>query len=69
MTSPSISTLVRRIEALEARLADVEGGYGQTLYRLHRHAVRTDMAVGRVLEHLGIAMPTDDEVDAAIDEA
>ena len=25
-----------RILALEARLADVEGGYGDTLYKLHR---------------------------------
>lgn len=65
----SIPTLLRRIEALEARLADVEGGYSQTLYRLHRHAVRTDLAMGRVLEHLGIAAPTDDEVDDAMDEA
>lgn len=68
MTS-SIHALTRRIEALEARLADVEGGYGQTLYKLHRHAVRTDIAVTRMLTHLGITAPTDEEIDAVIDES
>jgi hypothetical protein len=65
----SIHALTRRIEALEARLADVEGGYGRTLYQLHRHAVRTDLAMGRMLNHLGLTAPTDAEVDAVIDES
>lgn len=68
MTS-SLHALTRRIEALEARLADVEGGYGQTLYQLHRHAVRTDLSMGKVLDHLGLIAPTDAEVDAVIDES
>ena len=53
--------------ALEARLADVEGGYGDTLYKLHRASVRNDLRLAKVLGHLGIADVTDD-VDAVLDE-
>ena len=67
MTS-SIQTLTRRIEALEARLADVEGGYGHTLYQLHRHAVRTDLTLSKVAQHLGLTVATDDEIAAVIDD-
>ena len=64
----SIQTLERRIAALEARLADIEGGYGDTLYRLHRSSVKADLRMGRILDHLKIADVSDDEVDAAIDQ-
>lgn len=50
-------------------LSDVEGGYGQTIYKLHRHAVRTDLALGRILDHMGIPAPTEEEVDSTLDEA
>src|SRR5262245_50942067 len=63
----SIQTLQRPIAALEARLADIEGGYGDTLYRLQRASVKSDVRMGRILDHLKIADVTDDEVDAAID--
>lgn len=65
----SLHTLQQRLQAVEARLAEIEGGYRQTLYRLHRRAVHTDLAVGTILGHLGLAAPTDDEVDAALDES
>ena len=68
MTS-SIHALTRRIEALEARLADVEGGYGRTLYQLHRHAVRTNLAIDKMLDRVGLTAPTEAEVDAVIDES
>jgi hypothetical protein len=64
----SIQTLQRRIAALEARLADIEGGYGDTLYRLHRASVKSDLRLGRILDHLKIEDVSDDEVDAAIDQ-
>ena len=53
----TLYALEQRVRALEARLADVEGGYGQTIYKLHRHAIRTDLALGRMLDHMGIAAP------------
>jgi hypothetical protein len=64
----SIQTLERRILALEARIADLEGGYGETLYKLHRASVKSDLRMGRVLAHLSIADVSDDEIDAALDE-
>jgi hypothetical protein len=63
----SLQTLERRIIALEARLAEVEGGYGETMYKLHRPAVRTDLNVGKILEHQSLASATDDEIDTAMD--
>jgi hypothetical protein len=64
----SIQTLERRIAALEARLSDIEGGYGDTLYRLHRASVKSDLRMGKILDHLKITDVSDDEVDAAIDQ-
>lgn len=64
----SLQTLERRILALEARLADVEGGYGDTLYKLHRASVKTDLRLAKMLDHLHVADVSDDDVDAALDE-
>lgn len=64
----SIQTLERRIAALEARLADVEGGYGETLYRLHRRSVRTDLRLSKVLARLDLPDVTEEEVDEAIEQ-
>jgi hypothetical protein len=38
------------------------------LYRLHRASVRTDLRLSKVLEHLGIADVSEEEVDSALDE-
>ncbi len=64
----SLQTLERRILALEARLADVEGGYGDTLYKLHRASVKADLRTARILRQLSIADVSDDEIGAALDE-
>jgi hypothetical protein len=65
----SLHTLERRIMALEARLADVEGGYGDTLYRLHRASVKADLRMAKVLDHLNINDVSVEGVDDALDEA
>jgi hypothetical protein len=64
----SIQTLERRIAALEARLADIEGGYGDTLYRLRRESIKSDLRVARILDHLHIADVSEDDVDAILDQ-
>ena len=64
----SLHALERRILALEARLADVEGGYGDTLYKLHRASVKADLRAAKILERLGVEDVSDDEVDAALDQ-
>lgn len=58
----------RRTLALEARLADVEGGYGDTLDKLHRASVKADLRTAEILQHLSIADVADVEIDAALDE-
>ncbi|WP_179118462.1 hypothetical protein [Saccharothrix sp. ALI-22-I] len=56
----SLQTLERRILALEARLAEVEGGcYGNTLYQLHRASVKTDPRLAKLLNHLDVTDVTD----------
>jgi hypothetical protein len=64
----SLQTLERRISALEARLADVEGGYGDSIYRLHRNSVEVKLNMSRIMGHLGVAVATADEVEAALDQ-
>lgn len=66
MTS-SLRSLEQRVRALEARIAEVEGGYGDTLYQLHRASVRNDIGMTRVLQHLGLPTVGEDEIDAALD--
>lgn len=66
MTS-SLRSLEQRVRALEARIAEVEGGYGDTLYQLHRASVRNDLRIARVLGHLDIPDVSEDDVDAALD--
>jgi hypothetical protein len=64
----SLQTLERRIAALEARLADVEGGYGDTLYKLHRSAVQTRLDLRKILAQMNIEPTSDEEISAALDE-
>lgn len=64
----SLETLERRILALEARLADVEGGYGDTIHKLHRASVKADLRTAKILQHLNMADVAEDEIDAALDE-
>jgi len=63
----SIQTLERRIALLETRLSEVEGGYGETLYRLNRFRVKTDMTLQRIAERLDVTVPSEEEVDGALD--
>jgi hypothetical protein len=63
----SLQTLERRILALEARPADLEGGYGDTLYKLHRASVRSDLRLARLFDHFKITDVSDDDVEAALD--
>jgi hypothetical protein len=64
----SLQTLERRILALEARLAEVEGGYGDTLYKVHRDSVANKLGIHRILDHLQIDRVTEEDVDNALDQ-
>ncbi len=64
----SLQTLERRILTLEARLADVEGGCGDTLYKLHRASVKADLRTAKIPPRLDIEDVSDEEIDNVLDE-
>jgi len=63
----SLQTLERRIAALEARLAEIEGGDNDTLDKLHRSSVKANLRIARILDHLQLEDVSDEAVDAAMD--
>ncbi|MDQ3764835.1 MAG: hypothetical protein M3460_25940 [Actinomycetota bacterium] len=65
----SLQTLERRIAALEARLADIEGGYGETIYKLHRMSIKTSLDVIKIVNHRGLGPATEADVDNVLDES
>ena len=64
----SLQTLERRIAALEARLAEVEGGYGDTMYKLHRDSVENRLGMRTILDHLNLPRITPEQIDEALDQ-
>jgi hypothetical protein len=60
--------LQQRVGTLENRLNDIEEAFGAHLERLDRRTMRNELAVDRILAHLGVAAPTDEEVDAALED-
>ena len=52
----------------QEELADVEGGYGDTLYKLHRASIKADLRTAKILQHLDIEDMSDEQIDAALDE-
>ncbi len=64
----SLQTLERRILALEARLAEVEGGYGNKLYKLHRASAKSDLRVAKILNYLKIEDVSEEDIERALDE-
>jgi hypothetical protein len=64
----TLQTLERRIAALEARLADIEGGYGDTLYKLRRDTVEAKLGIAQILNHLQLKPVSRETIDAALDE-
>jgi hypothetical protein len=68
MTTPSLAVLTQRLAAVEARLAEIENGYGQVIYTMRRDLVRVSLGMSRILQHLNLDAVTDAEVDAILDE-
>jgi hypothetical protein len=52
----------------QEELADVEGGYGDTLYKLHRASIKADLRTAKILQRLDIQDVSDEQIDAALDE-
>ena len=49
-------------------MADIEGGYGDTLYHLRRASIKSELRVGKILDHLNIDDVTDDDVDNVLEQ-
>jgi hypothetical protein len=64
----SLQTLEHRIVALEAQLAEVEGGYGNTLYKLHRASAKSDLRIAKILNRLEIEDVSEEDIERALDE-
>lgn len=64
----SLQTLEYRIVALEARLAEVEGGYWNTLYKLHRASIKSDLRIAKILSRLEIEDVPEEDIERALDE-
>lgn len=68
MTLFQPTTIERRVSALEARVADIENSYGETLYELRRHSVKTDLRLAKLLAHFDVSDVGENEVDAELDQ-
>lgn len=68
MTLSQPTTIERRVSALEARVADIENSYGETLYELQRRTIRTDLNIQKILAHLAVSPATEADVDAELDQ-
>jgi hypothetical protein len=64
---PNTATLMRRLAALEARVADLEGPYAETAYRTRRDVVGLRITLTRVADALSVPAATDQEIDAALE--
>lgn len=72
MTSPNPSHLTeRRVRNVEQRVGDLEEtveAHEATFYKLNRRLTKTELIVTSIATHLGLSIPTDAEIDAALDE-
>jgi hypothetical protein len=59
----SLQTLEHRIVALEARLAEVEGDYGNTPYKLHRASTKSDLRMAKILNRLAIEDVSEEDIE------
>lgn len=62
----SLQTLERRIIALEARMTEVEGGYGNTLYKLHHASTKSDLRIAKILNRLEIEDVSEEGIERAL---
>lgn len=46
----------------------MEGGHGDTLYKLHRLSVANRLRIDRILDHLKLEQVSEDQIDDALDQ-
>jgi hypothetical protein len=68
MAAPSLTAIVARLAALEARLADIEGPYAEAQYRTRRDVTGMRITLNRMAAQAGVSTATEEEIDAALDD-
>jgi hypothetical protein len=64
---PSNRAIIARLAALEARMADLEGPISESQYRMRREVIANRIETGRIIDHLGLAGATEQEIDDYLD--
>lgn len=64
----SLQTLELRMKAMEARIAELEGGYERTLYAVRRETIGLSLDMRTVVTHLGLTAHTSEDVDTVLDQ-
>jgi hypothetical protein len=66
--TPSNTALARRLDAVEARLAELEGPYAEHNYRTRRELAGVRIEMGRLLDQAGLPRATAAEIDDYLDQ-
>lgn len=69
MTRPSFLTeqRLRTLESRTGRLEENHEALDTTVYTLHRRVTKVELIVTAIATHLGLPLPTDADIDAALD--
>jgi hypothetical protein len=68
ITPPRAAALERRTSKLERKVEEIETGFSETLYRMHRKLIELTISNRRMVAVAGMAPVSQDEVDAVIEE-
>ncbi|MGF6884142.1 hypothetical protein ABIA39_003617 [Nocardia sp. GAS34] len=63
----SPESLERRVAALESRVGEAEAEFGETVWRIHREVIRTQITLAELAAHSGVVLACDDEVDDVLE--
>jgi hypothetical protein len=64
----SLHTLELRMRTMEARIAELEGGYERTLYAMRRETIGLSLDMKTVVSHLGLNIHTEEDIDTVLDQ-
>jgi hypothetical protein len=62
----SLQAMGLRVTALEARVAEVETSFGESIYRLERDSVATRLDLATILASMGLPAATAEQVDEVL---
>lgn len=54
-------------EVGQRRHSEAEAEFGETVWRIHREVIRTQITLAELAAHSGVALACDDEVDDVLE--